>query len=151
MKAFKSYLDEEGPVGEGDCFKVAGRAIIEDESLKLVHAFVYGQGPMKGRRFEHAWNEKGNTVIDNSNGQKTVMNKKQYYKLAGVVKKAPRGVAYRSYTSTEGLVNMLKNRHWGPWDLSTMLGEKVPDRSREIGKKKLKISRKELQLIKKEQ
>ena len=151
MKTFKQYLSEDGPVGDGDCFKVAGRAIIEDESLKLVHAFVYGQGPMKGRRFEHAWNEKGNTVIDNSNGQKTVMNKKQYYKLAGVVKKAPRGVAYRSYTSTEGLVNMLKNRHWGPWDLSTMLGEKVPDRSREIGKKKLKISRKELQLIKKEQ
>ena len=149
MKTFKSYLDEEGPVGEGDCFKVAGRAIIEDESLKLVHAFVYGQGPMKGRRFEHAWNEKGNTVIDNSNGQKTVMNKKQYYKLAGVVKKAPQGVAYRSYTSTEGLVNMLKEHHWGPWDISPswLLGEKVPDDKRGIGKKKMRIGRKELQQI----
>ena len=147
MKTFKSYLDEEVPVGEGDCFKVAGRAIIEDESLKLVHAFVYGQGPMKGRRFEHAWNEKGNTVIDNSNGQKTVMNKKQYYKLAGVVKKAG---AYASYNHEEALVNMLKEYHWGPWDLSTMLGEKVPERSREVGKKKLKIGRKELLQIKNE-
>ena len=149
MKTFKLYLSEDGPVGEGDCFKVAGRAIIEDESLKLVHAFVYGQGPMEGRRFEHAWNEKGNTVIDNSNGQKTVMNKKLYNKLAGAVKKAPRGVAYRSYTSTEGLVNMLKYHHWGPWDISPswLLGEKVPDDKRGIGKKKMRIGRKELQQI----
>ena len=152
MKTFKQYLSEEGPVGDGDCFKVAGRAIIEDESLKLVHAYVYGQGPMKGRRFEHAWNEKGSTVLDNSNGQKTVMKKKQYYKLAGVVVKADHGVAYRSYTSTEGLVNMLKHHHWGPWDISPswLLGEKVPERSREIGKKKLKISSKDLLQIKNE-
>ena len=94
MKTFKSYLDEEGPVGDGDCFSVAGRAMIdmteaqEQYNMKLVHAFVYGQGPLKGRRFEHAWNEQGNTVIDNSNGQQTVMKKKQYYKLAGVEKKA---------------------------------------------------------------
>ena len=153
MKTFKQYLSEEGPVGDGDCFKVAGRAIIEDESLKLVHAYVYGQGPMKGRRFEHAWNEKGSTVLDNSNGQKTVMKKKQYYKLAGVVVKADHGVAYRSYTSTEGLVNMLKHHHWGPWDISPswLLGEKVPERSREIGKKNDKIGRKDLLQIKKEQ
>ena len=94
MKTFKQYLSEEGPVGDGDCFHVAGRAIIEDESLTLVHAFVYGQGPLEGRRFEHAWNEQGPLCIDNSNGQKTVMNKKQYYKLAGVVKE--RG-AYATY------------------------------------------------------
>ena len=152
MKTFKQYLSEEGPVGDGDCFLVAGRAIIEDEGLKLVHAYVYGQGPMKGRRFEHAWNEKGSTVLDNSNGQKTVMKKKQYYKLAGVVVKADHGVAYASYTSTEGLVNMLKHHHWGPWDISPswLLGEKVPERSREIGKKKLKISSKDLLQIKNE-
>ena len=153
MKTFKQYLSEEGPKGDGDCFKVAGRAIIEDESLKLVHAFVYGQGPMEGRRFEHAWNEKGSTCIDNSNGQTTLMAKKQYYKLAGVVKKADHGVAYASYNSTEGLVNMLKHKHWGPWDLSPtwLLGEKVPVKGKEVGKKKLKISSKELLQIKQEQ
>ena len=100
MKTFKQYLSEEGPKGDGDCFHVAGRAMIDmtDEQevygMKLVHAFVYGQGPLKGRRFEHAWNEQGSTCLDNSNGQKTVMNKKQYYKLAGVVKE--RG-AYATY------------------------------------------------------
>ena len=153
MKTFKQHLSEDGPTGDGDCFKVAGRAIIEDESLTLVHAYVYGQGPMEGRRFEHAWNEKGSTVLDNSNGQSTKLSKKQYYKLAGVVVKADHGVAYRSYTSTEGLVNMLKHHHWGPWDISPswLLGEKVPDRSKEIGKKHEKIDRKELLQIKKEQ
>ena len=145
MKTFKQYLNE---AADGDCFKVAGRAVVDDESLTLVHAFVYGQGPMEGRRFEHAWNEKGSTCIDNSNGQKTKLPKKLYYKLAGVVKTAG---AYASYDSTEGLVNMLKHHHWGPWDLSTMLGEKLPEDDREVGKKKLKISRKELQQISKEQ
>ena len=146
MKTFKHYLNEDGPTGNGDCFKVAGKAIIEDESLTLVHAFVYGQGPMKGRRFEHAWNEQGPLCIDNSNGQTTLMPKKQYYKLAGVVKKADHGVAYASYDSTQGLVNMLKHKHWGPWDLSPtwLLGEKIPDKGRQVGKKKEKIGRKEL-------
>jgi len=148
MKTFKQFLSEEGPVGDGDCFKVAGRAVIEDESLTLVHAYVYGQGPLEGRRFEHAWNEQGPLCIDNSNGQTTLMAKKQYYKLAGVVKTAG---AYASYDSTEGLVNMLKHHHWGPWDLSTMLGEKIPDKSRKVGKKKEKIGSKELLQIKKEQ
>ena len=76
------------------------------------------------------------------------MKKSQYYKLAGVVKTAG---AYASYDSTEGLVNMLKHHHWGPWDLSTMLGEKIPDKSRKVGKKKEKIGSKDIQLIKKEQ
>jgi len=158
MKTFKQFLSEEGPVGDGDCFHVAGRAMIDmtDEQevygMKLVHAFVYGQGPLKGRRFEHAWNEQGSTCLDNSNGQTTLMAKKQYYKLAGVVKKAPQGVAYASYDSTQGLVNMLKHKHWGPWDLSPtwLLGEKLPDKSRKVGKKKLKISSKELLQIKQE-
>ena len=150
MKTFKQFLSEEGPVGDGDCFKVAGRAVIEDESLTLVHAYVYGQGRLEGRRFEHAWNEHGPLCIDNSNGQTTLMPKKQYYKLAGVVKKAG---AYASYDSTQGLVNMLKHKHWGPWDLSPtwLLGEKLPDKSRKVGKKKEKIDRNELLQIKQEQ
>jgi len=154
MKTFKQYLSEEGPVGDGDCFHVAGRAMIDmtDEQevygMKLVHAFVYGQGPLEGRRFEHAWNEQGSTCLDNSNGQKTVMNKKQYYKLAGVVKE--RG-AYATYDQEKASGNMLRHHHWGPWDLSTMLGEKVPVKGKEVGKKKLKISSKELLQIKQEQ
>ena len=145
MKTFKQYLNE---AADGDCFSVAGRAMMKDEDLRLVHAYVYGQGPMEGRLFEHAWNEKGSTCIDNSNGQKTKLPKKLYYKLAGVVKTAG---AYASYDHEEALVNMLREYHWGPWDLSTMLGEMIPDDNRKIGKKKLKIGRKELELIKKEQ
>ena len=145
MKTLKQYLSE---AADGDCFLVAGRAMMKDEDLWLVHAYVYGQGPMEGKRFVHAWNEKGSTCIDNSNDQKTKLPKKQYYKLAGVVKTAG---AYVSYDHEEALVNMLKEYHWGPWDLSTMLDEMIPDDNRKIGKKKLKIGRKELELIKKEQ
>jgi hypothetical protein len=81
------------------------------------------------------------------------MNKKQYYKLAGVVKKADHGVAYASYDQEKALSNMLKHHHWGPWDLSPswLLGEKVPDKSRKVGKKKEKIGSKELLQIKQEQ
>ena len=146
MKTFKQYLNEEA--ADGDCFLVAGRAMMKDEALRLVHAYVYGQGPMEGRRFVHAWNEKGSTCIDNSNGQKTKLPKRQYYKLAGVVKTEG---AYVSYDHEEALVNMLKEYHWGPWDLSTMLDERLPDDNSEIGKKKLKIGSKELLQIKKEQ
>ena len=145
MKTFKQYLTE---AADGDCFLVAGRAMIKDEDLRLVHAYVYGQGPLEGRRFVHAWNEQGPLCIDVSNGQNTLMAKKQYYKLAGVVKK--RG-AYATYDQEEALKNMLREQHWGPWDLSTMLDERLPDDNREIGKKKLKIGRKELEQIKKEQ
>ena len=144
MKTFKQYLNE---AADGDCFSVAGRAMMKDEDLRLVHAYVYGQGPMKGSRFVHAWNEKGSTCIDNSNGQKTKLPKKQYYKLAGVVKTAG---AYASYDHEEALVNMLKEYHWGPWDLSTLLDEMIPDDTRKIGKKKLKIGRKDLLQIKNE-
>ena len=154
MKTFKQFLSEEGPKGDGDCFHVAGRAMIdmtdeqEQYDMKLVHAFVYGQGPLEGRRFEHAWNEQGSTCIDNSNGNNIVMSKKKYYKIAGIVKKAG---AWATYDKGEALGNMLRHHHWGPWDLSTMLGEKIPVKGKEVGKKKLKIGRKELEKIDKEQ
>ena len=39
-------------------------------------------------------------------------------------------------------------RYWGPWDLNVSLEEEIPDDKREIGKKKLRISPKILQIIK---
>ena len=61
----------------GDCFVVAGKAMLDNKipELKLVHAYVTGQGLLKGRRFEHAWNEIGDVVFDNSNGRKIIMRK----------------------------------------------------------------------------
>ena len=77
--------------------------------------------------------------------------KEAYFKQAGIDPKE-KG-AYVEYDKEKTMVNMLKYRHWGPWDLSPtwLLGEKIPDKSRKVGKKKEKIGSKELLQIKQEQ
>ena len=109
------------PKACGDCFVVAGRSMIDGElpDLKLVHAYVHGQGPLEGRRFSHAWNEIGDVVLDYSNGNKVMMRKEQYYKLGGVDPVEPG--AYAEYNKEEALKQMLRNKHWGPWGLDDSL------------------------------
>ena len=86
----------------------------------MVHAYVYGQGALEGRRFEHAWNEQGDVVLDNSNGRNVVIRKEQYYPLGGVVEEAG---AYATYNKEDTMINMLKHGHYGPWDLNDGLKE----------------------------
>lgn len=96
----------------GDCFAVAGRAMLDDntDSMILVHGMVTGQGKLEGKRFDHAWVEIGDVVLDNANGNNIAMRKEQYYKLGGIdINELQR------YTKDEALVNMVKNKHWGPW------------------------------------
>lgn len=95
--------------------------MIDNENLELVHALVYGQGPLEGRRFPHAWNEiiDSDVVLDYSNGKKVIMRKEQYYKLGGVNPDEPG--AYAKYDKTEALKNMLVKKHWGPWGLDDSL------------------------------
>ena len=126
----KNLLNEMGALfeedGKGDCFEVAGRTMIdlteeqELSGMKLVHAYVYGQGNLTGRRFEHAWNEQGDVVLDNSNGGSVVLRKEQYYEAGGVVGEAG---AYASYDKEKSMINLLKHGHWGPWDLNDDLRE----------------------------
>lgn len=112
--------------GCGDCFQAAGRAMIGPDlpELKLVHAYVSGQGPLKGRRFPHAWNEIGDVVLDNSNGRRVVMRREQYYKL-GQVSTDPG--QYRVYDDVEAKKWMARTRHWGPWQLQDSLDENFAD------------------------
>ena len=83
MKSFKSFLTE-GKLG--DCFEVAGRDMLhldskmEEAGYKMVHALVYGEGRLKGRRFGHAFNMLGDVVFDNSNGNKIMTRKENYFK-----------------------------------------------------------------------
>lgn len=100
----------------GDCFVVAGKAMLDNKipELKLVHAYVTGQGLLKGRRFEHAWNEIGDVVFDNSNGRKIIMRKEQYYELGKVVQQPKQ---YAVYDRISALKKMAKTKHYGPWDL----------------------------------
>ena len=121
--ALESDLFEEGA---GDCFHVAGRTMIdmteeqEVYGMKMIHAYVYGQGELKGRRFPHAWIEQGDVVLDNSNGNNIVMRKEQYYKLGGIEEEAG---AYATYNKEDTMINMLKHGHYGPWDLNDGLQE----------------------------
>jgi hypothetical protein len=139
--------------GAGDCFLVAGRAMVdlteeqEIHGMKMVHAYVYGQGKLKGRRFPHAWNEQGDVVLDNSNGNNIVMRKEQYYPLGGVVEEAG---AYATYEKEKTMINMLKHSNWGPWDLNDSLDENIPDEMKEIGKENIRISKDELEKAKDE-
>ena len=149
MKRFKSFLTE-GKMG--DCFQVAGRAMLkldpnmEKAGYKLVHAYVHGEGELEGRRFGHAFNILGDVVFDNSNGNKIMMRKEKYFDQGGIDPKE-RG-AYVEYNAEDSLLKMAKYHHWGPWDLNMSLEEEIPDENREIGKKKLRISPKILLIIK---
>lgn len=103
--------------GKGDCFEIAGRAMIHPKTrgLKLVHAYVSGQGKLEGQRFPHAWNEVGDEVRDNSNGRNIVLPKEQYYNLGKVVEKPGE---YAVYNHIEAIEKMLDNKDFGPWDLN---------------------------------
>lgn len=101
---------------KGDCYEVAGKAMIDSRlpGLKLVHAHVTGQGPLKGKRYGHAWNEIGDVVLDNSNGRQIVMRKEQYYSLGNVLTQPG---DYAIYDAEEARKKLVKHKHYGPWDL----------------------------------
>ena len=108
----------------GDCFVIAGRNIIDAKipNLFLVHALVYGQGPLKGRRFPHAWNEIDEAVvIDQSNNNNAVLRRDAYYSI-GKINPNEKG-AYVRYTSEQALIKFVQTKHWGPWDLNSALEE----------------------------
>ena len=126
----------------GDCYQAAGNLAIRfigDSKAKLVHGMVNGQGALEGIRFGHSWVEYGNKVLDHSNGKKKEMPKSVYYKL-GKIK--PEQNKY--YTSEEAIKWMMKSKHWGPWQMSgdTVMAEEIPDDKREIGRKRIPISKK---------
>ena len=162
VKSFKSLLTEIKPASEkeflsepgklGDCFSAAGRSMLhlddmnEKAGYKMVHALVYGQGKLKGRRYGHAFNKIGNIIFDNSNGNKITMREQNYFKQGGINPKE-KG-AYIEYNKDQTLNKLAKYKHWGPWDLNEALEEELPDVKKEIGNKKMKISSKELKIIK---
>ena len=150
MKTFKQHLTE---AKLGDCFSVAGRAMLKLDSemekagMKMVHALVYGEGKLEGRRFGHAFLRLGDVIFDNSNGNKIITRKENYFKQGGINPKE-KGT-YIEYDKEQSLLKMAKYHHWGPWDLNMSLEEEIPDEPGEIGKKKLKLSSSELKSIKK--
>ena len=97
----------------GDCFRAAGRNILDGDipDATLVHAMVNGQGPLENNRFEHAWVEVGDVVFDYSNGKKIIMRKEEYYRVAGIDP-----TEFTRYTRNEAIKKMARTHHWGPWE-----------------------------------
>jgi len=138
----------------GDCFPVAGRAMLhlqdemETAGYKMVHALVRGEGKLTGRRFAHAFNRLGNVIFDNSNGNKIMMREENYFKQGGIDPNE-KG-AYVEYDREQSLLKLAKHHHWGPWDLNATLEETIPDESAEVGTQHVSISHNELDKVKNE-
>ena len=97
----------------GDCYEANGRWMIgKDNSYRLVHGVAIL--PSDGKPFGHCWIEKGSQVMDYSNGKDIKISKKKYYDL-GKIPVNP--YKLYKYTSEKMGLNIIKNKHWGPWDL----------------------------------
>jgi hypothetical protein len=109
----------------GDCYEAAGRFMMGEcqfgnpcEGLTLVHGEVAGQGELEGVTFGHAWIEKGDTVIDKSNGRNLELPAALYYFMGRI---NDIGNTHR-YPWEEARRMILDYQHWGPWDLETESG-----------------------------
>ena len=100
-------------MASGDCYSANGRLMFrKDDSWILCH----GVGILQtdGKPFGHCWIEKGSRCIDQSNGNNINFPKKIFYSLL----KAPvPGTKIYKYKPIEVSVNVMKHKHWGPWDL----------------------------------
>jgi len=69
---------------KGDCLEVACKNVLKNDGLLFCYAYVMGQGNLKGQRILHAWNERGEIILDNSNQRNIIMRKELYYKIAQI-------------------------------------------------------------------
>jgi hypothetical protein len=123
-KAEEDFEEEDIEIPEnskgGDCYQVSGRYIMDsglmggNPNLVLVHGIVTGQGPIEGIQYGHAWVEEGDICIDLSKGKEIKMPKTLYYTLGNI----DPSKQFR-YTPEEMRKNILKYKHWGPWDLKS--------------------------------
>lgn len=90
----------------GECFKEA-LWWASKNGADLVHGYVTN---IEGRRFPHAWAEKGNQVIDVTTlGPDRSMDKDRWYDLVNAE-------ASMRYDPHEAMARGVREGHWGPWD-----------------------------------
>ena len=93
---------------KGDCFRANGVKMMEmPNSAKLCH----GEAITLSGKIHHCWIESGIKVFDFSNDMTTKLDKTKYYDLLSI---NPSKV--KKYTGVEAMVNMMKQKHWGPWE-----------------------------------
>lgn len=99
-------------MGLGNCYQAAGDAILEDLSdWTLCHGIVTGNGgEVEGRAYDHAWVERGDYVIDRSNGQFGLPLRREFYYGMGDCRDVKR------YTRDEAIGLMCATGHYGPWE-----------------------------------
>lgn len=122
----------------GDCYEAAGKYILglshlhmgiggeaagdaaAAQGLILVHAEVMGQGPLEGTTFGHGFvvDTETDMVIDKSNGRDIKLPRSLYYAIGQIEEIGN----YYEYTPQEMMENMIKYKHYGPWDLKTSSG-----------------------------
>ena len=122
----------------GDCYDAAAKYIMSlsklymgprgrvvgdvgaAEGLILVHAEVMGQGPLEGTTFGHGFvvDTELDFVIDKSNGRDIKLPRPLYYAIGQIEEIGN----YYEYTPQEMVENMIKFKHYGPWDLKTSSG-----------------------------
>ena len=102
----------------GDCYMANGRFVMrkmnepDENKWRLCH----GVGILRtdGKPFGHCWAEKGNMVHDESNGKDINLDKRVYYALGNIPVK---GYKIYKYKPQQVGIKMVRNKHWGPWDL----------------------------------
>ena len=107
---------------EGDCYVAAYEMVakmtegtppgeLAEQDVFLVHGSVVPQvGPDAGRRIKHAWVEAGDQAIEAHGGKSATVARDHYYEVT----QARVRVRYNPF---EALTQLLRNRHYGPWDI----------------------------------
>ena len=91
----------------------AGEA--EERDWLVVHGTVLSE--RVGKRIEHAWCERGETVVDLALPVGTrIVEREQYYRVV-------QPEVSRTYSSDDALLLAIQNKHDGPWDESEQLKE----------------------------
>lgn len=94
----------------GDCIKIACENVIENIDWLFCYAYVMGQGELSNTRILHAWNEFGDVVFDNSNGNSAIIRKEKYYEIAKIKEKD-----VTKQTNDEILRLMFETKTYGGW------------------------------------
>ena len=127
----------------GDCYDAAYKYITthNDPSLRVVHGMVDGQGPLKGIRYDHAWIEKGDMVIDTSNGKNLEIPKIVYYAIGNIKENQ-----LIRYTQKEAMAASLKSGRTSGWSKPTEIKKSdiayhgtTPENAKKIAKTGFKI------------
>jgi hypothetical protein len=101
----------------GDCYRLAGRYVLDRHDAILVHGTINGRR-WTGIDFDnpHAWVEEGDECFDPVSEWR--LPKEAFYELM-------QAQIHKKYTWEEAAKLMCRNKHWGPWH--KQVGERVQD------------------------